>query len=454
MRILHISLGLPPLRSGGLTRYCTELMEAQSASGHQVSLLFPGRFKPGLTHIRKDSWHGIPTYEVINPLPVALTYGIAEPAAFCTSCNAPDAYSRILEELSPEVIHVHSFQGIHREFFEAAFKMGVPSVFTTHDYYPICPRCTLITSWGESCETGPTAEACAICNAHAGMTMRRSRVMQSSLYARIKGSKLMRVVGPSAKRRMRKDYSSTSVNGELPSPSFVAEFQQLLTYNRSYLPLLSLALANSSVAMDVYRQNFPDARFELFPITHSGLERNAYPPPTRSNDAPLRIGYFGGEKEYKGYRTLLDAAGILDSDGIHFEMLLYGDEYGSLPDSSHAISRGRIAPEEIPDALRALDLVVVPSKYQETFGFVVLEALCNRVPVICSDVVGAKDLVNKEYVFRVGDAQDLANKIERFCIAKVELPSVPEGYPLSMSDEVERLTRAYLDAERVMCHPA
>ena len=51
MRILHYSLGLPPYRSGGLTKYCTDLMVEQAKSNDEIFLLFPGR----MNFIKKDN---------------------------------------------------------------------------------------------------------------------------------------------------------------------------------------------------------------------------------------------------------------------------------------------------------------------------------------------------------------------------------------------------------------
>jgi len=39
------------------------------------------------------------------------------------------------------------------------------------------------------------------------------------------------------------------------------------------------------------------------------------------------------------------------------------------------------------------DVLVVPSEWEETFGFTVLEALSYGIPVIVSNKVGAKDLI-------------------------------------------------------------
>jgi len=40
MKILHYSLGLFPYRTGGLTKYATDLMLEQSKDKHEVHLLY------------------------------------------------------------------------------------------------------------------------------------------------------------------------------------------------------------------------------------------------------------------------------------------------------------------------------------------------------------------------------------------------------------------------------
>ena len=42
MRILHYSLGFPPYRTGGLTKFTMDLMRQQVKDGHIVTLLWPG----------------------------------------------------------------------------------------------------------------------------------------------------------------------------------------------------------------------------------------------------------------------------------------------------------------------------------------------------------------------------------------------------------------------------
>jgi hypothetical protein len=45
MRIVHYSLGFPPYRTGGMTKYCLDIMEEQIKAGHDVAMLWPGKIK-------------------------------------------------------------------------------------------------------------------------------------------------------------------------------------------------------------------------------------------------------------------------------------------------------------------------------------------------------------------------------------------------------------------------
>ena len=83
MRILHYSLGFPPYRSGGLTKFCLDLMIEQQILGYDVALLWPGQMRIVDKKINiKDrgvyilSTQKIQSFELINPLPVSYDEGI------------------------------------------------------------------------------------------------------------------------------------------------------------------------------------------------------------------------------------------------------------------------------------------------------------------------------------------------------------------------------------------
>src|SRR5665647_355664 len=132
MRILHISIGRPPFYTGGLTRYCEDLMFEELSMGNNVGFIYPGHSSINKkTRInKKEEDNGLVVYEIINPLPVARISGVSEPMKYCAKCNS-DCYDRLLDEIRPEIIHIHSFMGIHKEFFESAKKRNIRLIFTT-----------------------------------------------------------------------------------------------------------------------------------------------------------------------------------------------------------------------------------------------------------------------------------------------------------------------------------
>lgn len=148
-------------------------------------------------------------------------------------------------------------------------------------------------------------------------------------------------------------------------------------------------------------------------------------------------------KPYKGYGTLMKACTLLHEKGFGFSLDLYGDDYVIPAGVSEASSMGMVPPEEVRSILRAHDVVVVPSIYHETCGFVVLEALSEGIRVVCSDAVGAASLVQPDYVFKAGDARDLAHTLERSLLSTGEPVFIPADYPIKLDDQVSLLDEAY-----------
>ena len=108
MRILHYALGFPPWRTGGLTKYCVDLMLTQKEQGYEVALLWPGRI--GLidkrVRIRKrENWKEIGSYELVNPLPIALDEGILNCSAYTAAVDLK-VYARFLEDFRPDTIQI------------------------------------------------------------------------------------------------------------------------------------------------------------------------------------------------------------------------------------------------------------------------------------------------------------------------------------------------------------
>ncbi|WP_243548904.1 glycosyltransferase [Priestia megaterium] len=194
MNILHYTLGLPPYRSGGLTKYSLDLMLEQVRNGHQMHLLYPGQLTPSnKVKIKQNKeYKGIDVYEIINPLPVSLLGGVIDPDKFMETLKPGiQLYIKFLKMLNIEVIHIHTLMGLHGEFMQAAKELNIKLIFTTHDYYGICPKVNLIDSKGNICKDFEGGANCISCNENA-FSLPMIYVMQSHFYKYLKDSKLVK----------------------------------------------------------------------------------------------------------------------------------------------------------------------------------------------------------------------------------------------------------------------
>ena len=78
--------------------------------------------------------------------------------------------------------------------------------------------------------------------------------------------------------------------------------------------------------------------------------------------------------------------------------------------------RGPKARERVPEALRSLDVLVVPSVWPETSPLVIREAFLTGVPVVASNIGGMPELIEAErngLLFEPGDVDGLALALKR-----------------------------------------
>ena len=79
----------------------------------------------------------------------------------------------------------------------------------------------------------------------------------------------------------------------------------------------------------------------------------------------------------------------LYDEGYRFKLNIYFED----SDAPFLVSHKPYHYDELESVMDDADCVAVPSLWNETFGFIVLEALSYGVPVIGSEKVGAKDLI-------------------------------------------------------------
>lgn len=170
MNILHYSIGLFPNRRGGLNRYATDLIEEQGKK-HKVALLYPNGYrwwKKRCFISMPQIKDGITCYRLVNSEPVPLLYGIKNPLSFQGRQISEKNFEVFYNNYRPDVLHLHTLMGMPEEVLRFFKEKGVRIIYTSHDYFGICPQVNLINQFGSLCE-GPMPERCAFCNSKSPM---------------------------------------------------------------------------------------------------------------------------------------------------------------------------------------------------------------------------------------------------------------------------------------------
>lgn len=408
MIILHYFLGFPPYRTGGLTKYAFDLMQSQVGDGNRVIALWPGQIKKmgGAPTIKKSKMvAGIESYELLNPLPVPLDEGIKDFYAYTQPCDAR-VYSDFLSEEVPEVIHIHTLMGLHKEFLVAAKELEIRTVYTSHDYFGLCPKVTLYR-FGQCCDDDKNCENCIQCNTGA-LSLEKIQLMQSPIYRILKNT----VVVKALRKKHRNVFFHNETVPDMPRIDVKAvanEYCRLRSYYIGMFNNIEFIHFNSSVSEKIFCRYFMPNDSRVIPITHRELDQIRRLPKKKSDKT--RILCLAPAKPFKGFNILKAALDELWEEGKrNFELTIYGatpcrSPYMLVKEDGYRYS-------DLPEIFADTDFMVAPSVWYETFGFTVLEAVSYGVPVIVSDHVGAKDIIGDcGTVVKSGSVEELKKAI-------------------------------------------
>lgn len=389
MRILHYSLGFPPYRTGGLTKFCMDLMKQQVKNGHEVALLWPGQMR-GVLHkisVKNDGieiYNGVKinSFEIINPLPISYDEGISNIDMFIKEGNEKP-YQIFLDTYQPDIIHVHTLMGLHSAFLKSAKKKSIKIVFTAHDFFPICPKITLFRN-NQICNSIVNYKECGACNATA-LSITTIRLLQSPIYRKLKNSIIV--------KKMRKKHRDEFFGAEKSekkecSVGTPEEFKRLRMYYQEMIKCIDVIHYNSTVTKNVYETYLGELPNVIIPISHENIEDHRKI--KKYSNERLRIRYLGPYGGGKGFFYLKEALDKLWSERSNFSLDI---QFDSPIEAPYIKSHGRYNYSELERIFDETDVLVAPSIWYETFGYTVLEALSYGVPVIITKNVGAKDIL-------------------------------------------------------------
>jgi len=447
--ILHYLVGLTPVRGGGLVKYATDLMLGEQEQGENVLMLLPGPIylkeeKSRNVSIQKSgNLQGIPIFYINNPLPIPMANGILDVEWYTSSCQG-DIFEKFLQKTNPDIIHIHTFMGLYKEFLLASNKLNIPVFYSTHDYFGICPKTDLM--FGDSVCSKPGLH-CQECSRFA-LSKKRLILEQSRIYRIYRKSDYLISLLESKKlknklQELRSDYKQDKV-GQIDT----INYKNLFKYYQEMYQLVTYFHFNSSNTRKVYEKYFGKLPGSIINISNRSICDNRK---TRYVKKVVRLGYLGGDYQHKGFdRILKILSELTQNKQIEVELHIYGS-YKKIQ-HKFCYYHERYSHDELNRVFDSMDVLVVPSRCMETFGMVVLEAISYGIPVLLTDKVGAKDVIQhcgEEIGIVVKDnGEDLLDSIFTICkdpeiLNRINRNIVNADIKLNYKDHVKTICEAY-----------
>lgn len=296
------------------------------------------------------------------------------------SLEARRCLASLVAETGPDLCHIHNiYTQLSPSILHTLRIMKVPTVMTVHDHHLISPQ---YGSWVPGC--GPQLSGHAI---------------------------------PDVLSRFHKG-------------SLAASFLQVLAFRfhramRIYERGIDLFICPSEyLAHRLIAAGFPKSKVR---VNHYGIDPTTTEPVYGHRGYVLFVGRLSPEK---GVETILDIARVLTH--VSFRIVGTGPEEAALHATGHALHNvtfvGFRDGEALREEYRGAMAIVLPSRVQEVFPLVALEAMAYGVPVVASAVGGVPEVVQDR---RTG-----------WLVAPLNIPGWVEAITRLSTDEPYRLTLA------------
>jgi glycosyltransferase involved in cell wall biosynthesis len=177
------------------------------------------------------------------------------------------------------------------------------------------------------------------------------------------------------------------------------------------LELADVVITASELAAASYRQHVRDKPIVPIPL---GVDTELFSAGNarrwESALDPFIFAFVGAGTENKGFDTVLEAMDALHHAKLNVELWVAGHLELKISHRARIKVLGMLGHKDLSGVLRQTHCLVLPSRF-DSFGLVVLEALASGIPVIVSEMVGAKQLIiegDNGFIIPPGDVDALS----------------------------------------------
>ncbi|NRT58644.1 glycosyltransferase [Sphaerotilus uruguayifluvii] len=264
------------------------------------------------------------------------------------SLKSSEALNNLICDFRPDILHCHIYYGkLTASIIRCAHKNSIPIVQTLHEYKLVCPTYQMIAD-GEQCED------CSGFNYYKA-------IMRSC----------------NKKSRARTLHSTVEAYVSLLAGSYrlVDKFIAVSDFQRN--KIISMGVDSNKIV-----------------TVYNGVDMDRMPYFVDKGD---NYGYMGRVEDIKGIWEMILAFEVRPD----INLVVMGDgslkptieQYINSRGIKNILMVGFCGPEKKEKILQKCKCILVPSKWDETFGLVAVEALAMGLPVICSNRGGLPEVV-------------------------------------------------------------
>lgn len=322
-------------------------------------------------------------------------------------------FLEVLKKEKPDIVHFHHLIELSPLFLIICRLKRIPHFLDLNDYWFICPG-TYLLCHGET-------KKCA-----TGCVWEQPKSIKAVLLAKTKQKNLMRLYG------------------------YLKVIFHRTLWNLMINHIDTTLIAVSNRVKEIYQEHHLHGNQII--VKYSGIKVER-PLARKINPKQLRVGYIGALIEAKGVRVLIAAFRKLKQKNV--SLTLFGqDGFGGkkledmIGDDSRIKLESAFDHQKLPEVLSNLDLLAIPSTYEEAFCLVLSEGLAANLPLIVSNIGGMSERIIDNingFLVKPGSITDLTKKLD-YVLGHYQAVTSKLDYSLgqfTLSQELKQLRLIY-----------
>ena len=399
---------------GGVSVYVRNLIDGLIKEGLEVVYLSSGLTYTSDRRLRIEKIENsfmpeINCYEIVNsPVIAPITQSSENIKKYLNDKKIDKLFAEFIKKIKPEIIHFNNFEGLSLETLKtkALFK-DIKYIYSVHNYFPICSRVNL---WkdekignGHNCDKKSYSE-CSNCY--------KMRSYSSTIYYRCGNVYLGKLFKAMNMISFHKEYSDVFKEFEEKNISYINNYMDdvLAVSERVRELLINHGIDKNKI-------------FTSYIGTH--VEDNAMCLPNAEDiHSPFfKIVYMGYMRPEKGYYFFINSMKKLpDSYSKNIDIRIIArcsgknteiSEINSLRPKFHNIELiDGYTKDNQRELLQECHLGIVPVLWEDNLPQVAIEQIAYGVPILVSDLGGAKELCpSTDFIFKAGNIDDFLLKL-------------------------------------------